>query len=61
MEDHHLLFASFSGNASGLMTVSFREKRTRSRVAVEGVVVVDVVDAMLLNSDVVCRLLVVMW
>ncbi len=38
------------------MTVRFREKRTRFRVAVEGVVVDDVVDAMLLNSDVVRRL-----
>ncbi len=50
------------------MTVRFREKRTRFRVAVEGVVVDvvdDVVDAMLLNSDVVCRLVQVdggvMW
>ncbi len=38
------------------MIVRFREKRTRFRAAVEGVVVDDVVDAILLCSDVVSRL-----
>jgi hypothetical protein len=56
MKDHHLLFVCFFGNASGQMIVRFREKRTRFRAAVEGVVVDDVVDAILLCSDVVSRL-----